>query len=398
MTRAAKCQVQCQDDDDEHEDMDLNDDDNQFNNNHLHENDADESVESSVFDVGKDADITELSGTYKQIIEINHRGRRHIKTKWKWQAKERTSTATNDLVHATISDYHVKNCSKHGLVKTATIDIECYTTAVINGHRFRCAADYRGHKWYDWVMLCFPKTIDSAGGSVCIGRIMGIFRYMSAGMMTMGMMEIKGYHVDDVLNSYTVDETVYMVVHCSDDELSMRDIHNNVVAPFSVTELSQLYILPVTAIQGPAIVVPDFITENELSNTDFFAVCPRRMLGHYFRRYCREEDEDYAVDLDRSDRFDSDNEEFIYEEVDGGSQGGSSEEVGYFDDIDGESDDDDESGSVNEEDNGPEPYGDDESEHWGEGLHDFDVGADDESEEVYYDSSEDEHGNRIMHI
>jgi hypothetical protein len=102
------------------------------------------------------------------------------------------------------------------------------------------------------------------------------------------------------------------IVHCSDDELTMRQIRNNVVAPFSVTELTQLYILPVSTIQGPAIVVPDFITENELSNTNFFAVCPRRMLGHYFRRYCRKEDEDFAVDLDKSDRFDSDNEEFVY--------------------------------------------------------------------------------------
>jgi hypothetical protein len=31
-------------------------------------------------------------------------------------------------------------------------------------------------------------------------------------------------------------------------------------------------------------------------------------------------------------------------------------------------------------------------------LHSFDVDADEESVEVYYDSSEDEHGNRILHI
>jgi hypothetical protein len=157
-----------------------------------------------------------------------------------------------------------------------------------------------------------------------------------------------------------------MAVHCSYYELTMRQIWNNVVAPFSVTELTQLYILPVSAIQGKAIVVPDFITENDLSNNNFFAVCPRRMLGHYFRRYCREEDEDFAVDLDKSDRFDSDNEEFVYEEENGGSQGGSSEEAGYFDDEDG---DDDESGIVEdeEEDNGQEPYGDNDSQDLGEG-------------------------------
>jgi hypothetical protein len=92
------------------------------------------------------------------------------------------------------------------------------------------------------------------------------------------------------------------------------------------------------------------------------------MLGHYFRRYCREEDEDFAVDLDKSDRFDSDNEEFVYEEENGGSQGGSSEEAGYFDDEDG---DDDESGILedDEEDNGQEPYGDDDSQDLGERLH-----------------------------
>jgi hypothetical protein len=98
-----------------------------------------------------------------------------------------------------------------------------------------------------------------------------------------GMIQMKGYHVDEVMNSYMVDETVYMVVHCSDDDLTMRQIRNNVVVPFRVTDLTQLYILTVSAIQGLAIVIPDFITKTELSsNTDFFAVCPRRMFGHYF--------------------------------------------------------------------------------------------------------------------
>jgi hypothetical protein len=297
---------------------------------------------------------------------------------------------TFNLVHAAISNYHVKTCSEHGLVKTATIEVECNTTAIINGHRYRCAADYRGHKWYDWAMLRFPKTVDSDGGSVCVGRIMGIFRYKSAGVFTYGMIQMKGYHVDEVMNSYMVDETVYMVVHCSDDDLTMRQIRNNVVVPFRVTDLTQVYILPVSAIQGPAIVIPDFITETELSSTDFFAVCPRRMLGHYFRSYCREENEEFEVVLDKEDRFDSDNEEFIIDDTNNNSYGGSSEEEGYFDESDEEEEED-------EEKEGQEPYGDDESQDHDTEMYHFDDDADgEESVEVYYDSSEDEHANRIV--
>lgn len=371
---------------------------------HKHDADADNSVIStdlSHFDVGIDANITDLSGTYDQVIEINHRGRRTVRTKWRWEAKERNSTATNDLVHFAISNYHVKTCEENGLLKSAKIEVECHTAALINGHRYRCAADYRGHKWYDWAMLRFPKTVNSVGGSVCLGRIMGIFCYKSARVFTYGMMEIKGYDVDDVVNSYMVDQTVYMVVHCSDNDLTKRHIRNNVVVPFQLTDLSDLYILPVSSIQGPAIVIPDFLSETELSSRDFFAVCPRRMLGHYFRRYCREDDEDFEVDLNQEDRFDSDNEEFILADAQNNMQAGSSEEEGYFD----ESDDEEE---YEEDEDQQEPYGDDASQGSDQEMIDYDDDASgDESIDVYYDSSGDEcvneivvdeHGNRILYI
>ena len=59
---------------------------------HTHDADADNSVISTDlnhFDVGIDANITDLSGTYDQVIEINHRGRRTVRTKWRWEANRK---------------------------------------------------------------------------------------------------------------------------------------------------------------------------------------------------------------------------------------------------------------------------------------------------------------------
>jgi hypothetical protein len=153
-----------EDDEEDKEDMEVNDAEIESNCNDLLANNADESMLSldlSHFDVGDATNITDLSGTYDQAIHINHRGRGTVNTRWRWDAKERNSTDTNNLVHAAISNYHVKTCSEHGLVKSATIEVECNTTAVINGHQYRCAADYRSHKWYDWAMLRFPCYIRS---------------------------------------------------------------------------------------------------------------------------------------------------------------------------------------------------------------------------------------------
>ena len=131
------------------------------------------------------------------------------------------------------------------------------------------------------------------------------------------------------------------------------------------------------------------------------SACPRRMLGHYFRRYCREDDEDFEVDLNQEDRFDSDNEEFILADAKNDMQAGSSEEEGYFD----ESDDEEE---YEEEEDQQEPYGDDASQGSDQEMIDYDDDASgDESIDVYYDSSGDErvneivvddHGNRILYI
>ena len=95
-----------------------------------------------------------------------------------------------------------------------------------------------------------------------------------------------------------------MLLHCSDKELTMSDIRREFIKPFKLTSLEDLYVLPVSMINCPVMVVPDMIGEHVNSNERFLAVVPSRMMNTYFLRYLKGSDEQFEVDMSDEGRFD----------------------------------------------------------------------------------------------
>lgn len=115
----------------------------------------------------------------------------------------------------------------------------------------------------------FPTTRNPDGTftenkykSVC--RIMGFFRYTSAGTMTFKNQEV--VHVPPEELSGYVDPTLYAVLHCQN--FSYGTLQANFIRKFLMMDDKSMYILPAQCIKGPLVVVPDIEAADRVSLTN----------------------------------------------------------------------------------------------------------------------------------
>lgn len=262
---------------------------------------------------GRITDLKNVRGSFSLDITMDHRGRRTVTREWTWKAKEDAGQRTNPIVEVAIADYHKKYCELYEQPYDGSIEVQCFTSANIDGIVYHFDEDYRGQPWYDWANVHFPETIDAENGIDCAACIMGVFYYKTKSAPTFNRVEIDGMDWDDIVLSPTPDTTMYMVIHCSENEMHFRDIRKEFILPFKVTTLEEIYILPVDMINGPMLVVPDVVDENHTSSRRFYAVTPKRHQGAYFRRYINTEDPGYEVDMDEPTRFDCESEGSDYD-------------------------------------------------------------------------------------
>lgn len=307
--------------------------------------DDDVSVASSTeeeSDVEGRVCVGDLRGAYDTVIKIDARGRRVVRTNWRWEKKNKDAVKTNEIMEVAIANLHVKYCKSLGVSTTTTIRGTCYTSAVIDGTVYRSTSNFNGAPWFDWAHIRFPETIDSEGNVDCAGRILGFFQYEDKQAMTFQRIEVNGDDLEKIEEYDAPDDRLYMILHCSTNDMTLKTLRKHFILPFEVTSLNNVYVLPVDCIRRPLLVIPDFISETERSNKRFLAICPRIMQRHYFIRYILNGDEKYNVNLDpgRFERRDENSSE--EEEEDEQVTSSSSEEESS------ESDDDEDS-HVNED-------------------------------------------------
>ena len=103
------------------------------------------------------------------------------------------------------------------------ISNECYTEANISGLIYCCNPYYRGNTRYDWATVKLPMTSAGQGGGICIGRIMGMFKYVTTRIPTYKLVEMDGdTDIEHYNNKH--DETVYVVLHCETTYFDLQEI------------------------------------------------------------------------------------------------------------------------------------------------------------------------------
>ena len=265
---------------------------------------------SFVSDFVLDPKSCKLSGGYQLTLELDNRNRRTVSHHWNYDTKNKAAIDTNILVEVAIADYHKKYCLlyEEPNYTASTIELECYTRATIDGVVYHASSDFKGSPWYDWANVHFGETQDIQKVMNCASRIMGFFRYKTPNVPTYQRVEIDNLDWDDIVNSQEPDDTLYMVIHCSHDEIDFADIREHFVLKFVMTPIEELYILPVSMINGPLLVVPDMTEKDTFHTSNFMALLPRRQQGVYFRKYCKRDDIHFEVDMEETTRFDSDYE------------------------------------------------------------------------------------------
>ena len=129
---------------------------------------------------------------------------------------------------------------------------------------FRCTEDYRGKPWYDWCMVSFLSGNEY---KLNPSKLLGFLKYdSSGGVPTKGLME--GYEgsitckltrMINIFDQNIVDPTVYAVVHCTKEEMTMNDLINSFVkkVEFGDDVDEFVYIVEATSIYCPLFCIPD---------------------------------------------------------------------------------------------------------------------------------------------
>ena len=230
-----------------------------------------------------DSNIGKVSGQCAIVINIDFRKRSHVNYRWKSVLRRILAVSPCLHLHSTVGSYAIREHTKHNIPIPEKIHIESFTEATIRGIRYRANPYWKGGEWYDWAVVRFPETTKTKGGKTCLARIMGFFRYTDIGMLTYKHLEMESYNKADITKMR--DDTLYAVFHCQTNYFKHEALEKTFFRKFSVTEHSEMYILPAVCIRGPMLVVPDIIANGEASQENYMTLLSRHHMGAYFRNH-----------------------------------------------------------------------------------------------------------------
>lgn len=228
-----------------------------------------------------------VRGKYTMAIHIDTRNRVTVSSKFTYPPMQMLGVQPNQFVHKTIADASIKYCLNRDMDCAANLNIQGFTSAVIGGCRYRSTPYWKGEEWYDWAVVKFPPTVDSAGGDSCICRVMGFFQYMTPGCMTYKNQESVSTPPEELVGC--LDDTLYAVLHCQKKYFSYSRLQSQFIRKFKMMDPSGMYILPARCIRCPLLVVPDIESSDTVSLTDYIAVLPRHKMGAYWTYYVQEQ-------------------------------------------------------------------------------------------------------------
>ena len=248
-----------------------------------------------------DFNITNIGGQCDIAIKIDANQRARIKYKWKSPLRRLLCVAPCLHLHATIVSYAIQHHNKNNIPIPNTIHVSAYTHATISGIKYRANPYWKGGEWYDWSVVRFPETNASRGGKTCLCRIMGFFRYSDIGMLTYKHLEMEGRTVHEL--EHDRDDTLYAVLHCQSSYFKHAALEKTFFRKFTMTDHSEMYILPANCLRGPMLVVPDIEEPEVVSQTNFMTMLSRHHMGAHFRHHIHwfTEDQTNVIEEDYRD-------------------------------------------------------------------------------------------------
>jgi hypothetical protein len=294
-------------------------------------------------------------GKYNLTITLDAAQRRSVCHKWSYAHKNGdVRFMPNVMLGKVLSDFHISYCRQYRQVHNPVLNYECYTSVKYNNCVYRSDPNWNGknHDWYDWCVVRFPSTPKptnrnvvrsqregTTGGLKCIARIMGFFKHIDASVPTYKNVESQDSSWDAIQSS-GVDNTLYMVLHCESNFFSYSTLQRKFVYRFTMTPLDQMFVLPVTSIVGPLMVINDIIDVGKTSKNKFLAILPRHKQSAYFLNYMYANDPSYEVHVEEETSDEVEEEcmeqgEYVCANVGDEEQG-----ADEYDDLDNEYEDD----------------------------------------------------------
>ena len=140
-----------------------------------------------------------------------------------------------------------------------------YTRASVIGEdgetvHYNAHPQFHGEAWYDWSLVFFRIENDN------------------------GDAEEDEYYPSRILGYITVNSDVHAVVQCATEPLDWSFVQEQFIVSCRLcTDLDVSFqIVPMTALNDPLCVVPDYGGKNE---NDYLIILPKRYWGHYFTRF-----------------------------------------------------------------------------------------------------------------
>jgi len=187
------------------------------------------------------------------------------------------------LIHSLAA--HAQSTRAGSAVQNITMaySVKCYTEIRIPSDQginrneiFRASPSYRGSPWFDWALIRDPTFIHNNGydEGLYIGKVLGFFKYQTPGLLT------PWYKQTETNISTGIDETLYCAIHAADGFVKMADLDGHLIMPFNMMNETKVYIIPVSNILRPMIVVSNW---GDLSAKKKMAIMPMHKWGQIFR-------------------------------------------------------------------------------------------------------------------
>ena len=147
-------------------------------------------------------------------------------------------------------------------------------------HIYRANDYYHGGGWYDWALVRDPKNADIK----FIGKILGFFKYDTPGFPTYRYVELDGIDKDIIRRDRMRDDTMYAVVIGSTKVMDEANLDSRIATPFRLSSGDDAYIIPVSCILKPVMVVRNF---GSTTSTGYLHCLPQRKWPSLFSKLIR---------------------------------------------------------------------------------------------------------------
>ena len=283
------------------------DDAGQWSDSDMEDDDDGEVDSDDEQPLGVSTSAISVFGKYDLSIKINAQKRITSTHRWHSYQRRLLGISPNHFVIKTVSDALIKYYTQHNISGPSSVDVVGYTRITVGGHCFRSNPYWKGSEWYDYATVKFPSTVApySEGGDICICRIMGFITYLSRGAITYGNMELDGRSPQDVAQEQ--DSRIYAILHCQHRYFSFTRLEQQFLRKFVMAGSNDMYILPVTCLVKPLLVIPDIKDHDSASSTRYIVCLPRHMFGLYFKHHVHSYNEDdkdeESLDSDYEDEW-----------------------------------------------------------------------------------------------